>query len=72
MDYFVNVFADVIPGDSPYQKTIVAAYRVQADSEQKAAERAKQELIKTNRPIDTMKIKAYAVYLAELMPVLYA
>lgn len=69
-EYFVNVFADVIPGDSPYQKTLVAAYHVQADTDKHAADVAVAEVIKGNRPIDTMTIKYSAVYPVDEMPLL--
>ncbi|MBR3503740.1 MAG: hypothetical protein IKO07_05785 [Clostridia bacterium] len=69
-EYFVNVIADVIPGDSPYQQTVVAAYRVRADAEKHAADVAVAEMIKSNRPIDTMTIKQSAVYPVDEMPLL--
>lgn len=68
--YFVNVIADVIPGDSPYQQTVVAAYHVQADTEKHAADVAVVEMIKSNRPIDTMTIKQSSVYPVDEMPLL--
>ena len=68
--YFVNVIADVIPGDSPYQQTTIAAYHVQADTERHAADAAIAELIQNNRAIDTMTIKHTAVYPVDEMPLL--
>ena len=69
-EYFVNVMADVIPGDSPYQKLLIAAYRVKADTEQHAADAAIAKTIESNRAIDTMTIKQTAVYPVDEMPLL--
>ena len=69
-NYFVNVIADIIPGDSPYHQTTVAAYRVQADTDKHAIDVAVAEMIKSNRPIDTMTIRKSAAYPVDEMPIL--
>lgn len=72
LDYIVNVIADVIPGDSPYQQYHFSTHRVKADTERQAANRAVREVAKENRPIDTMTIKRTTVIPLDDMPVLYA
>ena len=73
LDYIVNIIADVIPGDRPWQhETHFFTHRVKAETEEQAANRAMREIAKDNRPIDTMTIKTQAVIRLEDMPVLHA
>lgn len=72
LDYIVNVIAEVIPGDSPYQQYHFSTHRVKADTERQAANRAVREVAKENRPIDTMTIKRTTVIPLDDMPVLHA
>ena len=69
-EYIVNIMADVVPGDIAEPYTLLVTYRVKANSEDRAVDRAVEEVIKNNRAIDTMAIKHRSVCAIGLIPVL--